>query len=223
MTFSKIFSKVKLSASARLILRCLIDFYNPSKGLVYPGQKMIAECTGVSQRSITNAVEELRQQGIILTTKKINHLNYHFTKKFFELAGIADTTSNNCSQQIAKTASTCNKQHEDKQKKNNIFSFQLTEFQKRYMDVFEKLSDQELSKYKSLQGFEKESYLQGKRKEHAQAVASRELQIKLESDKHNTGSPLNFTKDQAIEYLNNLMPELRNSYFARELRAKWML
>ena len=121
ITFNKLFSKVKLSASARLVLRCLVDFYNPSKGLVYPGQKMIAECTGVSQRSITNAVEELRQQGIILTTKKINHLNYYFTRKFFELVGIADTTSNNCRQQIAKTASTCNKQHEKEQKKQGSF------------------------------------------------------------------------------------------------------
>ena len=74
ITFSKFFSKIKLSPSARLILRCLVDFYNPKKGLVYPGQNIISECTGVSARSITNAVEELRQEGIILTTKKVNHL-----------------------------------------------------------------------------------------------------------------------------------------------------
>ena len=40
ITFSRFFSKVKLSPSARLVLRCLIDFWNPEKGLVYPGQNI---------------------------------------------------------------------------------------------------------------------------------------------------------------------------------------
>ena len=143
MTFSKIFSKIKLSPSARLILRCLVDFYNPSKGLVYPGQNIISDCTGVSLRSITNAIEELRLVGLILTTKKVNHLNYHFTKKFFELVNIADNTRKNCDKQIAKTADTCHEQHEVKQIKNSkILNFQKNEPKPISQESTKKLLDQ---------------------------------------------------------------------------------
>jgi len=37
------------------------------------------------------------------------------------------------------------------------------------------------------------------------------------------GSPLEMTREQAVEFLENLMPELQDSYFAVELRKKWSL
>lgn len=96
MNFSRILSKVKLSPTARLVLRCLADFYNPKKGLVYPGQKTISECTGSSLRSVVKAIEELRNAGLILTSGESGEkLKYHFTNKFFELAEVAQGVRKN--------------------------------------------------------------------------------------------------------------------------------
>lgn len=36
-----------------------------------------------------------------------------------------------------------------------------------------------------------------------------------------TGSPLDMDYEEAMNFLNKLLPELKNSYFARELRKKW--
>lgn len=123
MTFSKIFSKIKLSPSARLVLRCLVDFYNPNKGLVFPSQKTIAECTGASENSVTNAINELRAERLILSTKHGAHLNYYFTNIFFELLGIGVTNPKNCDSITPKIG---DKQHEYKQinNKNKILNFQ---------------------------------------------------------------------------------------------------
>lgn len=189
MTFSKIFSKVKLSPSARLVLRCLVDFYNPKKGLVYPGQELISECTGVSSRSITNAVDELRKASLILTTKKGSNLNYHFSNIFFELVEVADHTRKNCSSSPAKIA---DKQHENNKINNK---HKILNFQKNY-------SQPEGVDYPSV--------------EKTQEYLAKQKNIK-------TGSPLDYTYEQAKQYLGCLMPELKNSYFARELRKKWCL
>lgn len=221
MTFSKIFNKVKLSPSARLVLRCLVDFYNPLKGLVYPGQDFISASTGASLRSVKSSVEELRQAGLILTVKKGLKLNYYFSRKFFELLGIAPAECKNNTKQSAEIAPTCHEQHEKEQRKN-IVSFK-SEFQEKYADILSKFSEYDLKKYKALKGYEKEEYLKAKKKELFQAQSSKEIQANIADNKKNTGSPLDFNKGQAIEYLNNLPAFLNDSYFARELRKKWSL
>lgn len=121
ITFSRIFSKVDLTASARQVLRCLADFYNPKKGLVYPGQNTIADCTGVSQRSVITGIKELRTKGLILTTGNAGErLNYYFTTKFFELIQIALPSEK--SSHDTPEISSQHEQHESKQI-NNIKSF----------------------------------------------------------------------------------------------------
>lgn len=123
ITFSKFFNQVKLSASARLVLRCLIDFWNPNKGLVYPGQKMLSECTGASLRSIVDAVEELRVQGLLLTEGQAGQkLKYYFTPKFFELAKIAQPSAKTAQAGYAKTAQHEQKNHEQSNN-NKVISF----------------------------------------------------------------------------------------------------
>lgn len=85
VTFSHLFSRVKLSPGSKLILRCLIDFWNVDIGYVYPKQKTIAKCTGLSEISVINSVEELRKAGLILTVKENGRLKYYFTQTFFSL------------------------------------------------------------------------------------------------------------------------------------------
>lgn len=96
ITFSKFFSKIKLSPSTKLVLRALCDHWNPEKGLMYPGQNFLAEATGASKRSVINSIFRLREKGIILTKRTKFGLNYYFTKKFFELLELSNnkTTKN---------------------------------------------------------------------------------------------------------------------------------
>lgn len=192
VTFSRIFSKVKLSPSARLVLRCLIDFYNPKKGLVYPGQELISECTGCSVRSVKSAVEELRNTSLILTVKNKNKLNYHFTNLFFELLEIALSGCKNSTSKSAKSAPSCHEQHETKQINNNSKILNFKKFNNR---------------------LEGQNYI------------GIEQTKKYIEDQRNIkpGCPMDFSFEEAQQYLESLIPELKNSYFARELRKKWNL
>ena len=59
ITTSNLFSKIELMMSSRLVLRCIVDFWNPKLGYAYPTQKTIARCTGLSEVSVGQAVKEL--------------------------------------------------------------------------------------------------------------------------------------------------------------------
>lgn len=207
LTFSRFFSKVKLSPTARLVIRCLADFYNPRKGLMFPGQKTIADCTGAAEKSITNAIDELRSAGFIFTSKKGNCLNYYFTKRFFELLEekpvnrskeevitekheFADSMRKNCGMDTVKIAGTCKQIHGNKLNKkvnNKVLNFQKVESEQRFPGV------EETKKY-----------------------LKEQRSIKA-------GSPLDFSKEEAINWLKSLPDFAKNGFFARELRKKWSI
>lgn len=128
MTFSKIFSKVKLSPTARLVLRCLVDFYNPQKGLVYPGQSTIADYTGAGLKTVNTAIKELRDQGLIVTSGSAGErLKYFFTRYFFDLLEMTQGNVKTAQEPYVKM--TQHEQHEIKQinNKNKILNFQKAE------------------------------------------------------------------------------------------------
>ena len=109
---SDLFSKVKLTASARLVLIVLCRYY-PN---IYPCQNTISKKSGLSIRSVINALSELKSKGLILV--ECNHSNtYRFTLTFFELAEIADSTGKTCTKQRAEIA------HNNTNYKNNKKSF----------------------------------------------------------------------------------------------------
>jgi len=189
ITFNRLFSKVKLSPTARLVIKCLADFYNYKKGgLMFPGQNVIADCTGASEKSITNAINELRTAGLILTVKKGARLNYYFSTKFFDLLEITDYKSKNFVSTSEKITVTCKEQI----KENKVFK----------KDKFKNLSNL-------------------KNPNENLASQTKILLKNIEEDRKKSCTPLDFTYEQAKNYLDNLIPELRNSFFARELRKKW--
>jgi len=172
ITFSGIFSKIKLSPSARLVLRCLIDFWNPEKGLVFPGQRKLAEYTGVKLRSVNSAVNELRKENLIFTAGAAGEkLKYSFTTKFFELTKVAQGNAKIAQEVSANIAYHEQKKPEQNTKQINTITilsngFKIkTDFQKEYIDIFEKLTTKQIEKYKLLEGFEREKWLIKKRQE----------------------------------------------------------
>lgn len=85
VTTSKMFSKVKLSPASKLVLRCIVDFWNPYLGYSFPKQTTIAECTGLTRISVTNIISELIDAKLITVNKNGTRLHYYFTDNFFSL------------------------------------------------------------------------------------------------------------------------------------------
>ncbi len=76
---SKLFSKVKLSPSAKLVLWCLVVHWNHRTGIAFPKQSTIAEETGLTKASVNKGIEELRNAKFILTVKNNCRLSYQLT------------------------------------------------------------------------------------------------------------------------------------------------
>lgn len=182
---SDLFSKVKLTASARLVLIVLCRYYPR----IYPCQQTIAKKAGMSLRSVINAISELKQRGLILV--ECNHNNvYKFTSILFELAGFAHSTGKTCSKERADFAS-----YKTKDKNNTNKSFYKS-FNNNYQD-----SKQAGIKYQS----------------------ANEAIRKIKEDRRKGITPLDFDKEQAINYLKSLPEFAQKGFYARELRKKWNL
>lgn len=76
---SKLFSKVKLSPSAKLVLWCLVVHWNHRTGVAFPKQSTIADETGLTKASVNKGIEELRNAKFILTVKTNCRLSYQLT------------------------------------------------------------------------------------------------------------------------------------------------
>ena len=215
--------KFNISPTGKLVLLALIDCYNPTKHDIFPKQTTIAQQLGISISSVKRVIKEITNAGLLIYERKYQN-RYKLTQHFFDLINLTPAEVKFKPSESTNLNPACIEQKKETNKKQkNVLSFQLTKFQMQYRDVFENLSKSEIKKYRSLQGYEKEDWLKVKRKEYSQIQTSKELQIKLENDKQNTGSPLDFNKDQAIEYLKNLPAFLSDSFFAKELRKKWQL
>lgn len=82
ITTSNLFSKVDLMLSSRLVLRCIVDYWNSKLGYAYPTQKTIARCTGLSEVSVGQAVKELELKQLIKKERVNKRLHYKFTISF---------------------------------------------------------------------------------------------------------------------------------------------
>lgn len=70
----------KLTPTAKLVLLYLTTCYNPKHKEVFPKQKTIAIKLGISERSVTRAVQELFNAGLVLIECKYTN-RYKFTSK----------------------------------------------------------------------------------------------------------------------------------------------
>lgn len=82
ITTTQLFSKIKLTVSARLVLRCIVDYWNFKLNCAYPTQSTIAKCTGLTEVAVGSAVKELDTKGLIEKKKQQKRIYYYFTLKF---------------------------------------------------------------------------------------------------------------------------------------------
>lgn len=88
ITTKQLYSKVDLMLSARLVLRCIVDYWNNKLFYSYPTQKTIALATGLSVVSVVQAVTELENKQLILKQKQHKRIYYVFTSSFFNYLGL---------------------------------------------------------------------------------------------------------------------------------------
>ncbi len=62
--------KYDLKPIAKLVLLYLCDCYNPEHGKMFPKQATIAKKLGVSEVSVTRAIQELHKEGLIISERK---------------------------------------------------------------------------------------------------------------------------------------------------------
>lgn len=70
----------KITPTAKLVLLYLTTCYNPKHAEIFPKQKTIALKLGISERSVTRAIQELFNEGLILVEYKYTN-RYKFTSK----------------------------------------------------------------------------------------------------------------------------------------------
>lgn len=218
-----------LKMSSFAVLIALTNHYNPAKRLVFPSIMLLCERLNCAKSTIILAIDDLIAKGLILKIKKGKRNAYSFTSALFEYLEINRSekrNNRNDNQSDRYENQTClyitNKK--EIKEKEVVFSLKnLSEFQKRYIDVFEKLSEKELQEYKKLQGFDKEPWLIGKRrafKDKEKSIAQRKLQKEYAE---NACCPLDWSKDEQLAFYKGLPPILKNSYYAKAIREKWGL
>ena len=70
---SKLFTKVSLKPTAKLVLYALVHHYNPCNDDMFPSQKFIAQSLDISEKSVERAVKELADLRLIMyVTKNVN-------------------------------------------------------------------------------------------------------------------------------------------------------
>lgn len=70
----------QITPTAKLVLLYLTTCYNPKHADVFPKQKTIADKLGISERSVTRAIQELCKEGLVLVECKYSN-RYKFTSK----------------------------------------------------------------------------------------------------------------------------------------------
>ena len=73
----------KLTPTAKLVLLYLTTCYNPKHKEVFPKQKTISIKLGISERSVTRAIQELFKEGLVLIECKYTN-RYKFTSKIVQ-------------------------------------------------------------------------------------------------------------------------------------------
>ncbi len=187
---SKLFNKIELKPTAKLVLYALIHHYNPANEDMFPSQKFIAQNLGISEKSVERAVKELAANRLIMyVTRNVNR--YKFTSFFFDSVNLSDVNRQNVSNKVRQIVGQTYK-HE--QKNENKFY-----------------------KFSSYSG---NSTTGATMRQHSTIEETKKLLENIEKTREDNFAPKDFSKDDAIKWLNNLPPELHGGILAQEVYKK---
>lgn len=187
---SKLFNKIELKPTAKLVLYALIHHYNPANEDMFPSQKFIAQNLGISEKSVERAVKELAANRLIMyVTRNVNR--YKFTSFFFDSVNLSDVNRQNVSNKVRQIVGQTYK-HE--QKNENRFL-----------------------KFSSYSG---NSPTGAAMRQHSTIEETKKLLQNIEKNKEDNFAPKDFSKNDAIKWLNSLPAELHGGILAQEVYKK---
>ncbi|MEI7475543.1 MAG: helix-turn-helix domain-containing protein [bacterium] len=192
----------ELNPTQMLVLIGLASHYNPEKSVVFPSQEYLAKNLNISERSVVRAINELIKKRLIVKSKNGNNNLYAFTAIFF---GAVDMAPESCQSDTLLGVKMSDKQYNSNYKNNS------SDFRKNKKAEKESTISNIEEHIKRKGAFEQKTRI-------AQTKTYIEQQKKVE-----IGSPLDFDKQQAIDYIENLGTFAQSSYFAKKLKEKWNL
>ncbi len=222
-------SQFKLTPSAKLVMLYLSTCYNPNKVDIYPKQKTIASKIGISERSTVRAIDELVKAGLIL--KVCNYTNrYKITskiaqkspeiEKIFNADNLADTKCKNDTKQDDNlTHHEQIKETKKEQDRKYIVKYAMERGVTNiipYVNAILKAGNYAgiIKKYKDIEKAQEQAEIR-------RQLTERQVKQNKEDAKTAT-SPLEFSKDKAIEFVNKMPSYLRkSSIFAQEIIKKY--
>ena len=102
-----------LKPTTKLVLLYLSGCYNPKHVDVFPKQKTIALQMGISEASVIRAIQELHEEGLIISERKYTN-RYRFTSRILNLGGMVEDFSEANKMQVENSQNerleTCNLQ-----------------------------------------------------------------------------------------------------------------
>lgn len=197
--------KFDLNATTTLVLIGLTTHYNPNKTTVFPSQKYLAEHLNLSERSVIRALKDLVDKKMILKTRNRNHNVYCFTNLFFEVTTGEESTCQNVTDKTAHSDTMSDRGCQNVSCKGDKMSYK----------------HKKENKIKNIGSFN--NFSSNGLKDQAKSSVDKTKDL-IESYKNvEKSSPLDFSQEEAIEYLKNLPAILKNSFFATKLREKWNL
>lgn len=110
-------SQFNLKPTTKLVLLYLCDCYNPRHGEMFPKQSTIASKLGISEVSVIRAVQELHEEGLLISERKYTN-RYKFTSRIVSehpIKKIDNNIQKDSSEPIKKIAH----DKEQKRKTNN--------------------------------------------------------------------------------------------------------
>lgn len=146
-------SQFNLKPTTKLVLLYLCDCYNPKHGEMFPKQSTIAEKLGISEVSVTRAIQELHKEGLLISERKyINR--YRFTSRIVSdcPANLIDDNNQKDMKESIKKIPPCNRTNKQEQKKEqtsfvwgNVYSIEEYSILKEY--ALKRTSEQQVDVY----------------------------------------------------------------------------
>lgn len=204
---TRIAKAFNLKTTTFAVLDCLCDCYNYRNGVVFPSIETLAEEINASEKTASRAIQELIEKRLIIKTKKGKKNIYCFTNIFWDFIKIqADKTN-----KITRPKQTQNTRQPVQNRGQIVQSIpdNLSGKQNNINKINYKNSNQNFSNFQT--------------QPEGQKYNSVETTKKYLDELTNTkaGSPLDYTKDEAENWLKSLIPSARNTYFAKQLIKKW--
>ena len=222
-----------LKPTTKLVLLYLAGCYNPKHADVFPKQKTIALQMGISERSVISAISDLHKEGLVISERKYTN-RYKFTAKILNLGAhvedFSEAKCKDCTLESENFAPPYIEQEKEQIKEQHVSLKNVSlEDYKILKNYAQKNGARNINAYinKLLScgsgGEIIKAARQVKENSEARKKETQELLQRYEQEKQTACSPVEYTREQAIEYIKSMNPMFWSSGCCARLIQKYAL